>query len=139
MYEFFSMVLRHSWGISLVHLTTCKKRFTNSLPKLSLIALSPLETAGYQVGRTYGRTCQYSIFLYLIMVFLSAIFSREWSCPWQLGLITRCGGIYSVSNSRIFDPLSRSLGRTLSSPFDRLEVCIYDYPGWANAIECQYS
>ena len=33
---------------------------TNSLPKLSIIAFSPPETAGYQVGRIYGRTCQLS-------------------------------------------------------------------------------
>ena len=38
-------------------MTTCK-RLTNSLPKLSLITLSPPETAGYQVCRIYGRTCQ---------------------------------------------------------------------------------
>ena len=43
----------------LVRLTTCK-RLTNSLPKLSLITLPPPETAGYQVGRIYGRTCQLS-------------------------------------------------------------------------------
>ena len=41
-----------------MRLTTCK-RLTNSLPKLSLITLPPPETAGYQVGRVYGRTCQY--------------------------------------------------------------------------------
>ena len=37
----------------LVRLTTCK-RLTNSLPKLSLVTLSPPETAGQQVGRIYG-------------------------------------------------------------------------------------
>ena len=37
---------------------TCK-RLTSSLPKLSLITLSPPETAGSQVGRIYGRICQY--------------------------------------------------------------------------------
>ena len=48
-------------GISgvLVRLTTCKK-LTNSLPNLSLITLSPPETAGYQVVRINGRTCQLS-------------------------------------------------------------------------------
>ena len=45
-------------GYYLVRLTTCK-RLTNSLPKLSLITLSPRETAGKQVGRIYGWTCQY--------------------------------------------------------------------------------
>ena len=39
-------------------LTTCK-RLSTSLPKLSLVTLFPPETAGYQVGRIYGRTCQY--------------------------------------------------------------------------------
>ena len=44
----------------LVRLTACK-RLTNSLPKLSLITLlPPPETAGQQVGRIYGRTCQLS-------------------------------------------------------------------------------
>ena len=42
----------------LVRSTTCK-RLINSLPQLSLIALFPPETAGYQVDRTYRRTCQY--------------------------------------------------------------------------------
>ena len=37
-----------------------------------------------------------SIFLNLVIVSLSAICSREWSYPWRLGLITRCGGIYSL-------------------------------------------
>ena len=48
-------------GISgvLVRLTTCKRLTNNSLPKLSLITLFPSEAAGYQVGRIYGRTCQY--------------------------------------------------------------------------------
>ena len=46
-----------NYGV-LVRLTTCK-RLTSSLPKLSLIILFPPETAGYQVGRIYGRTCQY--------------------------------------------------------------------------------
>ena len=36
------------------------------------------------------------VLLYLAMAFLSAIcFISEWSYPWRLGLITRCGGIYS--------------------------------------------
>ena len=39
---------------------TCK-RLTNSLPKLSLLTPPPPETAGYQVGRVYGRTCQHPI------------------------------------------------------------------------------
>ena len=42
----------------LVRLTTCK-RFTDSIPKLSLTTIFPPETAGYQVGQTYRRTCQY--------------------------------------------------------------------------------
>ena len=54
--------MRRCQGISgvllIVRLTTCK-RLTNSLPKRSLITLSPHETAGYQVGQIYGRTCQY--------------------------------------------------------------------------------
>ena len=37
----------------LVRWTTCNW-LTNGLPKLSLITLSPPETAGYQVGRIYG-------------------------------------------------------------------------------------
>ena len=41
----------------LVRLTT-RKRLTNSLPELSLITLPPPETAEYQIGRIYGRTCQ---------------------------------------------------------------------------------
>ena len=43
----------------LVRLTTCNW-LTDSLPKVSLITLSPPETAGYQVGRIYGRTCHLS-------------------------------------------------------------------------------
>ena len=51
------------WGISgvLIRLTTCKRLTNNnSLPKVSLITLSPPETTGYQVGRIlYGRACHY--------------------------------------------------------------------------------
>ena len=43
----------------LVRLTTCK-RLTKSLPRLSLITLSPPETAGENFGRIYGRTCHLS-------------------------------------------------------------------------------
>ena len=42
----------------LARLTSCK-RLTDCLPKRSLVTISPPETAGYQVGRLYGRTCQY--------------------------------------------------------------------------------
>ena len=38
--------------------TNCK-RITNSLPKLGLIPPPPPKTAGYHVGRIYGRTWQY--------------------------------------------------------------------------------
>ena len=39
----------------------------------------------------------FSVFLYLAMVVLSAIFFiSEWPYPWRLGIITRCGGIDSL-------------------------------------------
>ena len=80
----------------------------------------------------------FSVFLYLVSVFLSAICSSECSYPWRLDLITRCGGSYNrMSLFRIAassTPFPGLLGWTLWSPFDRLEVCIYDYSGWASVI-----
>ena len=83
------------------------------------------------------------VFLYLGMAFPSAIcFISEWPYPWRLGLITKCGGIYCLMSlfriAASSTPFPSRLGRTLSSPFDRLEVCIYDYPGLADVMECQY-
>ena len=40
------VVLRYWWGISPFDHLLAKKRLTNSLPQLSLITLSPPETAG---------------------------------------------------------------------------------------------
>ena len=50
-----SIVLRYWWGISPFDYLL-KVNWSNSLPKLSLIRLFPPETAGYRVGRIYGRT-----------------------------------------------------------------------------------
>ena len=67
----------------LVRLTTCK-RVTDSLPQLSLITLSPPETAGYQVGRIYGpagyiygRTCYLSKRFHFLGIYPGEYFSSS--------------------------------------------------------------
>ena len=82
-------VLVGYWSV-LDHLQNVNLNIRSRLPKLTLITLSPTGTAGYQVGRMYGRTCQYpSGFISWVCRgedFSSSTWGKVWkvysSCVW---------------------------------------------------------